>query len=255
MSDGTYALCVTCHGSGLTGSLTNVVDGKSGGGGNLLGGGFVTYNGTAVTSSHDPSGTTAATAWGNGTARGATAALVDGKPLSCASCHDPHGSSVYRIINDTVNTVAVTAALVDEGAAKDYDTEQWGAGMSSICTACHSSYHVTREDSGSDNSDARSTNLDYGGDVTTFAHPVNMSYSYESNINPEAVGFGGYQLPLAETGTNDSVVCMTCHLPHGTSAPMSGVADGGGPPGATSATDSALLRLPNRGVCEVCHQK
>ena len=144
---------------------------------------------------------------------------------------------------------------MDEGAAKDYDTEQWGAGMSSICTACHSSYHVTREDSGSDNSDDGSTNLDYGGDVTSFAHRVDMSYSDGSNVNLETVGFDGYHLPLADTGDGDAVVCMTCHLPHGTSAPMSGVADGSGSPGATSATDSALLRLPNRGVCEVCHQK
>ena len=29
----------------------------------------------------------------------------------------------------------------------------------------------------------------------------------------------------------------------------------GGLPGETSATDSALLRIDNRGVCEVCHQK
>ena len=271
MEDGTYALCVTCHGSAGAGANTNVDDGlylstrdDSGGNGNvgaantpdnaaLLGGGFVNYKGAGVTSNHDPSGTTAA-AWGNGVARGVTAALVDGN-LSCASCHDPHGSSVYRIMNDTVNTAAVTAVLVDEGTAKDYDTEQWGAGMSSICIACHSSYHVTRGDSATNNSNDGSGNLDYGGDVTSFAHRVDMSYSHDGNVNPETVGYGGYQLPLAETGVNDSVVCMTCHLPHGTSAPMTGVADAGGPPGATGTNDSALLRLPNRGVCEVCHQK
>jgi hypothetical protein len=36
---------------------------------------------------------------------------------------------------------------------------------------------------------------------------------------------------------------------------MVGWANSTGLPGNTSATDSALLRLPNRGVCEVCHQK
>ena len=76
----------------------------------------------------------------------------------------------------------------------------------------------------------------------------------------ETVGFGGYKLPLAETGTQNRVVCQTCHLPHGTSAAMTGFADGGPTgsgtlPGNTTATDSALLRLDNRGVCEVCHQK
>jgi len=50
-------------------------------------------------------------------------------------------------------------------------------------------------------------------------------------------------------------VCMTCHLPHGASTEMVGNADNGGLPGETSATDSALLRIDNRGVCQVCHQK
>ena len=43
--------------------------------------------------------------------------------------------------------------------------------------------------------------------------------------------------------------------PHGSSAAMTGITDGAGLPGETSATDSALLRLENRGICEVCHQK
>jgi len=70
----------------------------------------------------------------------------------------------------------------------------------------------------------------------------------------------GYFLPLAESGTNNTVACQTCHLPHGSSAAMTGIANGGPTgagtvPGDTTATDSALLRLDNRAVCEVCHQK
>ena len=56
-------------------------------------------------------------------------------------------------------------------------------------------------------------------------------------------------------GVRSRLDCRTCHLPHGTAAQMTGITDGAGLPGETSATDSALLRLDNRGVCEVCHQK
>jgi predicted CXXCH cytochrome family protein len=258
VDNGTFDLCVSCHGSTGTGANTNVDDGfylstRDDGAGDgdvgaantpdnapLLGGGFVNYQGVPVTSSHDPTGVEVA-AWGNGVARGTTADLAEG--LSCASCHDPHGSPNYRIMNETINGSAVVIALVDEGAAKDYDTEQWDTGTSTVCAACHEAYHRVAPGQGS--------TLDGG----SYTHRIDMTYNYGGNVNPETVGLGGYTLPLAESGVNDMVVCMTCHLPHGSSAQMTGIADGAGLPGNTSATDSALLRLDNRGVCEVCHQK
>lgn len=264
----TYALCTTCHGSTGSGADSNVIDGiwlegrnptDTTGDANtainapLLGGGFNFYKGVATTSNHAVQETTAA-AWGNGVNRGLTANLAGGN-MNCAACHDPHGSPNYRIINAFVNGVAVNVAQVDEGAAKDYDTEQWGAGQSAVCAACHSSYHQTTAGSGSD-----ITMVATGG----YTHRVDMSYSYTgpggTNVNPETTGFGGLTLPLAQTGTANAVVCQTCHLPHGSSAAMIGHANGGPTgvgtlPGNTTATDSALLRLENRATCEVCHQK
>jgi len=266
----TYALCTTCHGSTGAGANTNVDDGYylssrdddggdyDHGAGNtpdyapLLGGGFVNYLGLPVTSIHSPDGSELA-AWGNGVPRGSLADLAE--PLSCASCHDPHGSPNYRIMNETINGNAVAVEQVDEGDAKDYDTEQWGSGTTSVCVACHGAYHVTRAGSGSNNSDDDMGNEDYGGDISSFAHRIDMPYNYGANVNPETVGLDDYFLPLAESGAGDYVVCMTCHRPHGTSVEMVGNADGDGLPGETSATDSALLRIDNRGVCQVCHQK
>ncbi len=257
----TYDLCISCHGTSGSGADSNVIDGvwvegrnasdttgdlNTATGANLLGGGFTSYSGTVTTSRHDSAGTTAAS-WGNGVNRGVTATLTAGN-LNCASCHDPHGSPNYRIVRATVNGVAVSAQQVDEGVAKDYDTEHWGTGQSNICAACHGAYHQTAAGQGS--------TLNNG----TYTHRIGMSYVYGANNNPETVGMGGYTLPLAESGTNNTVACQTCHLPHGTSASMSGFANGGPSgggtlPGNTTATDSSLLRLPNRGVCEVCHQK
>jgi predicted CXXCH cytochrome family protein len=257
----TYALCMSCHGSTGTGADTNVADGfflstrsasttgtaLTADNAPLLAGGFTNYKGTAVTSSHDATGTSGRAAWGNGAANRGVAANISDVQFNCASCHDPHGSANYRIVKTTVNGVVVTVDQVDE-AAKDYDNEHWGTGQSNLCAACHGAYHKTAAGQGS--------TLDAG----TYTHRVGMPFTYGANVNPETVGLSSFYLPLAETGTNNTVVCQTCHLPHGSSAAMTGFANGGPTgagtvPGDTTATDSALLRLDNRAVCEVCHQK
>lgn len=269
ISNSTQNLCMSCHGSSAVGANTNVEDGiylstrddsvanedhgaaNTSDGSSLLGGGFLFFEGQGVTSLHDMEGAgNTLEAWGNGVDRGLTAPIAD-LSFSCASCHDPHGSSNYRIIKTQVNGVAVSVQQVDEGA-KDYDTEQWGAGTSVLCAACHSAYHETAADVGHD-----VLAQNFGGG---FTHRVDMPYSYRGNDNPETIGFTDslgttVQVPLAESGTGDAVVCMTCHFPHGSSAAMEGNANGSGLPGETSATDSALLRLDNRAVCMACHQK
>ncbi len=240
----TQALCLTCHGSSATGAQTNVSDGvyETTAGNNtgnpLLGGGFTNYQGSAVTSTHDISSTvTAAWGYGSATNRGTTADLAEG--LDCGSCHDPHGTDGYRLL-----VAGPTASTQDyDSAAKSYTSEQWGdAALSAFCASCHTTYHETAANVGSD-----STAWTYGN---TYTHRIDMAYTYGSNVNPETVGFGGYTLPLADgTNADEVVVCTTCHLPHGTSAAMSTDAAVG------PTADSALLRLDNRGVCEVCHQK
>lgn len=260
----TYALCMSCHGSTATGADTNVEDGfflstrsaSTTGTANtadnapLLGGGFAFFRTLATTSSHNMTGAgNTNLAWGNGVNRGVTAAISDAT-FTCASCHDPHGSPNYRILKATVNGNAVAVTQVDE-AAKDYDTEQWGTGQSAICAACHGAYHVTTAGSGSDPAMVAT-----GG----YTHRVDMPFTYGANANPETVGMGGLVLPLSESGVTNRVVCQTCHLPHGSSSAMTGFANGGPSgagalPGNTTAADSALLRLDNRAVCEVCHQK
>ncbi|MBI4790989.1 MAG: hypothetical protein HY782_28500 [Chloroflexi bacterium] len=260
-------LCLTCHGAAGRGANTDIENGTyhANGGSDvgkantpdnapLLGGGLVNYQGKPVTSVHDADNSTTA-AWGNGVNRGATANLSAGN-LSCSSCHNPHGSANYRLIRTVVNGNPVSVAQVDEGNAKNYAQENWGAGYSSLCSACHSSYLVTSKGSGSN-----MTLLQTGG--TT--HRVDMNYKYAgmesgTNQNPETVGYQSYTLPLAQSGpdadtSKNIVTCATCHAAHGTSAQMTGLANSGALPGRTSASDSALLRLDNRGVCQVCHQQ
>jgi len=134
-----YTLCMSCHDG--TGANTNVAEGVYSSGGDdatgdanigaahtpdgaaLLGGGFVSYKGKPVTSAHNSMGNVAE-AWGNGTARGERASLA--QAVTCTSCHNPHGSGNYRMLRERINGHPVSVAQVDEGAAKDFDTEQWG---------------------------------------------------------------------------------------------------------------------------------
>lgn len=254
----TEQLCLTCHGSTAAGAQTNVTDGVYGQyrttsgvytnktetgtegtvGAPLLGGGFAYYRNQGqasfmpVTSFHDVSGTATDT-WGLGDVNtGQTSQLASG--LTCGTCHDPHGSSNYRILRTTVNDHAISVTTLE--ASTSYTAENWGNGISAFCSACHEAY-------------SEGGPLTAGG-VTHFRHEIEMNYQTGENVNPESVGYGGYTLPLANTGQGDLVVCTTCHLPHGTSA-----VQGPNSTDANIAGDSSLLRLDNRGVCEVCHQK
>lgn len=132
VSDATlmYQFCYACHDAAGDGADTNVQDGVYEGdlygteNGDLNGGGFDTYKGVTVSSTHLYSGETSWGAYGGGV-RGASAdprsdpasgatglldpanpILVTGTgeeiPMDCASCHDPHGSSNYRLLKDEV---------------------------------------------------------------------------------------------------------------------------------------------------------
>lgn len=277
------SLCLSCHDG--SGALTNVVDGQYGAGAtapSLNGGGFVNFKGKPTTSSHSIDETTNQS-WGYQDAlRGNLGALHRGTDfayeVTCTTCHSAHGSADnYRNLRTRVDvkpstlpapaptlptgplkpgSTKLTASLIASGTgnpSNDYITEAWGTGTSYFCRNCHNNYYVNPADTafGVANPDANGT----------YGHHVDMT----TNAARETTGLGGYTVPLATfpgaTAPADNVVvCETCHLAHGSSAAMSGYANGGPVgggtlPGNTTATDSALLRLDNRGVCEVCHQR
>ncbi len=252
-------LCYSCHGSTATGADTNVVDGvyaerdsvtenptEGVATRGLKAGGFtntvidtnwdLAFTSEPATSSHMVDGTLG-TAWGNG-AIGSGAGKID-FALNCTSCHDPHGGAgttggaTYRLLRATpLNSGAASGVDVTDESAKTYtvsnvDNQYFGENygsrggqLSNWCSQCHTR-HAAPSGSGHTNS---------GDPIFTYRHMT----------------------------TGASVGCMTCHVAHGTSAKASGFASNVKWPDGTTPTGderSSLLRVDNRGVCELCHQK
>jgi predicted CXXCH cytochrome family protein len=258
------ALCYTCHGSSATGANTDVEDGVgySGGGrsggkaGALRGGGFsyalidsgaasgrqtgysnpdgvvpVRAGGADVTSTHsvDSSGLTA---WGNG-AISATADYGKAIPLRCGSCHDPHGNGNYRILRAIPrDSGAGTGVAIADAAPGDkvYTTENYWqvedvkapsfiANISAWCSTCHTRY-------------LSSTSYTDSGDAV---------FTQRHRSDQTAQG---------------SASCVQCHVSHGSNASGGQTSSGGvhSLAGVPAPAGSYLLRIDNRGVCQMCHE-
>lgn len=236
----------------------------------LNGGGFMYVDSKAITSRHnaDPADDMRRP-WGfngSGTGSGGTSSNTGqnnatmANPLQCTSCHNPHGTTNYRLLKESVNgnTVNVKAwyngaATVNEGArglesgapADKYTQNYYGSAgtggaptattgsLSSLCGACHTAYPSAGASSGYT-----------AGGVTHYRHKTEMPFTDWSNpdtarvsSNPETspiTGFPALRLASmsgAGAGSNNVVTCLTCHRVHGTSTTMSGYAlkiSGGG---------------------------
>jgi predicted CXXCH cytochrome family protein len=115
--------CYACHGDGAPGAGTDVQSGYFNGGNSsstnsvsgatLNGGGFEHVGGLAgaggqtVMSSHNVDGLSAQPLVRWGYVNGSTSDLSVMGAFTCTDCHDPHGSSNYRLLKDVVNGVTV----------------------------------------------------------------------------------------------------------------------------------------------------
>jgi hypothetical protein len=142
-------------------------------------------------------------------------------------------------------------------------------GMSGWCAGCHATYN------GRNGSEDSTYNAgDGGGLKKRHRHPMNVPLSnyhgpdWQSMIvtdNPLPLDHDLGEGPSAANTDSDWLECLTCHRAHGTAASMVGWADEYAADPSDDIADfvsrsgsgdpSALLRLNNRGVCEVCHNK
>ena len=252
-----YRTCTYCHKNGGQ-SKYDVVNGAivaTGATYASSGGGFsqeVVTEGatpayTAISSKHNVEGNAGngdpATLW----APGYSTATADYVALSCASCHNPHGQGTNSrairspILGDTIAfSLAVTSELADEAI-------QYTGGVNDFCGACHKDYKQTAAGSG---------DIDSGTYSTYKRHRVGMDPSAYSGTNPSswtaiALSQPSDTMPL-QSGTPNTVVCLTCHKAHGTAKTNTVTFNRSDD---STSNSSTLLRLNNRGVCEACHNK
>jgi predicted CXXCH cytochrome family protein len=252
------ALCYTCHGSTGTGSKLDVVDGvgyseagRKGTKGALRGGGFkyaliesnnpsgngyvgeVPVRGSAaeVTSTHSVN-ESSQKAWGNGPIS-AGVSYGTSMPLTCGSCHDPHGNGDYRILRPIpVESGAEKEVTIPDGETHAYTTENYWEvddendpsfiiDASSWCATCHTRYLAG----------SKSARTNSGDAVYTYRHRTNFA-------------------------SQGSPTCVQCHVAHGSNASMGSYSSAVPfPDGSAGGSDSRLLRIDNRGVCQMCHNK
>lgn len=278
-------LCLSCHGSGGNGANTNVADGRyEANGAALNGGGFVNFRGTPTTSAHTYDGTVrpawgANTPWSSNTGclgchsdasglrwpgipewfpgPGAQPGQIAGAGnvqmgLTCISCHDPHGSRSYRILQNRLHpnpieyqdpTMPGYVQVVSNepgglnpnlpGYTPDYTVANYRDGINSWCAGCHFLYLQTQSTTPFDAADGKGAQIRYRHRILS--------------TTPAAIGLTT-SLPLQQPAGKFG--CITCHFAHGTNAQITGYASNVAP-----TNDSALLRLDNRGVCQDCHKK
>ncbi len=257
------ALCYTCHGSSGTGSSEDVVDGvgysgagRTGTKGALRGGGFeyalidsahpsgngyvgeipVRGSGAPATSTHSVN-ESAQMAWGNGpiSSKVNYGTTIN---LTCGSCHDPHGNGNYRILRPIpVESGATSGVTIPDAATKVYTTKNYWrvedgnapgfiANISAWCATCHTRYLAGEESATTDSGDA--------------------VYAYRHRTDQTSQG---------------TPTCIQCHVAHGSNASMGTYSaavtnpDGSAAEGTLAGADSRLLRIDNRGVCQMCHNK
>ncbi len=275
-------LCKSCHSGGI-GADTAVMQGAlmkpatpdSGDyivSGSLLGGGFDGIGGVTNTTSKHDLGTVAAP-YGSEN-MGATI------ELTCTACHTPHEGPNYRLLRRRVGDGASDFSVIWNGpdqlgdgtvdskyAQVDMEpgipgiqhyTYNYRSGMSAWCSSCHSRY-MTRSDATPYNAG------DSAGARVRYRHAVDVPVMGRYNIyNPATTYDLPTDLPLQDVGGNgyvagtdpaDTITCLTCHLAHGTNVTMGPAINSQAANRGSLPTDSMLLRLNDRQICQIaCHK-
>ena len=248
----------------------------------------VASGGTAVTSKHMSitGGTVGATVWGNGALNSGAGGTTT---LNCTSCHNPHGNGNYRILNPLpagdggTMTAATTPAPVTDGALGTadvngrYPTRNYTVIQIAGSEGTDSSYllYASQVVSGGYSNTAgdyfhrrvpwntqSGANDAPNGKPSTFDAQMNLwcAQCHTRYVSDDGATLRADSIYTYRHSTTSNKPCTTCHVAHGSNAQMTGFNSrhenypgGGADPSATANPDSRLLKVDNRGTCQLCH--
>jgi hypothetical protein len=194
--------------------------------------------------------------------------------MACTSCHDPHGTSAFRILYNEGQGFADLEAdgiSIFGGAESNANHNAYKSGYSEWCSTCHGDFH------------AASGNLVHpsGEQLGTDIAAAYNSYNGTTDCvnNPPAAGapcgtgtagnsylaLVPFEDPGATTGSTQGptatskVACMTCHRAHASSAPDAGRWDFAVTLLDEDGDESGAYKISNpydsnqRSLCNKCH--
>jgi predicted CXXCH cytochrome family protein len=221
-------------------------------------------------------------AWGNAAPNAGPGPTVT---LGCTTCHNPHGNGQYRILNpipsdaagplveSATNADVTDAVLPPPGDARNYTVIQASGGTLLASTAAGVAgsagsiagdyWHIRVPWSTSPGlADApNGIAASFDNQMTAWCATCHAQHSSSADwFDPNPSGDMLYAYRHKTTGR---LACTTCHVAHGSNARMEGqfsstqpFPNGAAPLYAigTAATgDSRLLKVDNRGTCQLCH--
>jgi predicted CXXCH cytochrome family protein len=243
-----------------------------------------TVGSQATTSAHLPNaggvvGSANYIAWGNGP-DSANAYAGPFVKVECGTCHNPHGNGQYRILNPipapaatgpdvfvpaTTEATVTDAALPPAGDTRNYTIIQTNGGTGTLLASQVAALSLP------------ATAGDYwrrkvpwnGTSGTANDAPNGQSATFFSQISAWCLTChsrylsAGYDVQTTDaiykyrhTSNASSRNCITCHVSHGSNAQMTGTysANMENPGGIVAPVgDSRLLKVDNRGTCQLCH--
>ena len=156
--------------------------------------------------------------------------------LSCTSCHNPHGTDSYRLLNGTgpvqggivdfIHPAPQAVGIVlNAGAESNANHTAYLSGMSAWCANCHGNYHTVDGMGGFQHEVDHNLSGGTAGQYNRYNGPSDQIGASPSNAYIAAVPFeDAAATPSSTSGPTGSsrLMCLTCHRAHASSAPHAG---------------------------------
>ena len=201
----------------------------------------------------------------------------DANWLGCSSCHDPHGSSSFRMLNGAGPVQGglysfTNAAPEAEGLSLDFGTESdnyhtaYKSGMSEWCGNCHADFHNTSYPGNLRHPSGAILGASIASAYNTYNGTSDPSGGAPATSHSAVVPFEDADTLNTVTSTrgpsaSSKVTCLTCHRAHASSAPDAGRWDFNVQRLADDGQESGSFPLPHpygetqRSLCNKCHVK